>query len=286
MANSIAAYTDAQIMRCLLTHNFSALGRTFTDDAVTKIKAGAFYGATNLDEVSLPSVKEIGALAFAGSSIATLTLDWEHIESIGINAFQGNLGILPQNLVLSSLTAIGRGAFAGTSSARNTQLRTASLPQWTGSAPTDTGFSATTGVFAYCSAMTEVNVPLLASVPTNTFQYCTSLTEVVLPRAASIGGNSFQSCSNLKTLDIGGAVTSMSSAFLQTTSKLEALILRGVTSVPTITSSTFSSTRIATGYAYVYVPKSLEATFKVASNWATYAAQIRAIEDYPDVCGS
>ena len=134
--------------------------------------------------------------------------------------------------------------------------------------------------------MTEVNVPLLASVPTNTFQYCTSLTEVVLPRATSIGGNSFQSCSNLKTLDIGGAVTSMSSAFLQTTSKLEALILRGVTSVPTITSSTFSSTRIATGYAYVYVPKSLEATFKVASNWATYAAQIRAIEDYPDVCGS
>lgn len=283
MANSIATYTDAQIMRALLTHNFTALGREFVDDVVTKLKAGAFYGATDLDTVKLPAVKDIGPLAFAASSIATLTLDWEHIESISINAFQGNTAILPQNLVLSSLTAIGRGAFAGTSSARNTQLRTASLPLWTGSAPTDDGFNATTGVFSYCSAMTEVNVPLLASVPSNTFQYCSALENVVLPRATSVGSNAFQGCSNLKKLDIGGAVTAMSSSFLQTTSKLEALILRGVTRVPTITSSTFSSTRIANGNAYVYVPQSLEATFKVASNWSTYANQIRAIEDYPDI---
>ena len=69
-------------------------------------------------------------------------------------------------------------------------------------------------------------------------------------------------------------------------SNVTALILRGVTSVPTISSTTFNSTAVKSGNCYVYVPKALEATFKVASNWSTYASQIRAIEDYPDICGS
>ena len=66
---------------------------------------------------------------------------------------------------------------------------------------------------------------------------------------------------------------------------LLALILRGVTTVPTLGSTTFNNTAIKSGTCYVYVPKELEATFKVASNWSTYASQIRAIEDYPDICG-
>ena len=69
-------------------------------------------------------------------------------------------------------------------------------------------------------------------------------------------------------------------------SKVTALILRGVTSVPTISSTTFNNTAVKSGTCYVYVPKALEDTFKVASYWSTYASQIRALEDYPDICGS
>ena len=96
----------------------------------------------------------------------------------------------------------------------------------------------------------------------------------------------FNYCSNLKKIDLGGAITRLSSAFMSYANKVTALILRGVTTVPTLGSSAFTGTAVKSGTCYVYVPKALEATFKVASNWSTYASQIRAIEDYPDICGS
>ena len=286
MANSIATYTDEQIMRCLLTHNFTEIGRIFTDDVVTKIKTGAFYGATNLDEVHLPALREIGAYAFSDTSIGTLDLPWGQIESIGVDAFKSGFSGLPQNPVFSSLTMLGNSAFAGTSSAKNTQLRTISLPVWTGSQPNVTGITETSGIFAYCSALTSISAPLLTSIPPSFLAYCSALEEVVFPRVTSIGGNAFSSCSKLKKIDIGGAATSFSYGFLSGTYVLETFILRGVTTVPTISTNVFRNTRVASGYAYIYVPKSLEATFNVARNWTTYSDQIRASEDYPDVCGN
>ena len=286
MANSIATYTDSQIMKCLLTRNFSDIGGEFIDDVVTKIKPAAFYKATNLTKVSLPTVTEIGALAFSQSNVGNLDLDWTGITSIGPGAFKEGFYGLPMNLTLSALTAIGSSAFAGTSSNKNTQLRTVSLPIWTGSTVSIDGIWSSGGIFAYCSALTSVSAPELLSVPSDTFQYCTALESVSFPKAAGIGGSSFSNCTNLKTIDVGGAVTALSSKFISGASKMEAIILRGITAVPKLGASTFTSTRVATGYCYIYVPKSLEATVKVASNWSTYANMIRAIEDYPDVCGS
>ena len=56
MANSYGTYTDAQIMKCLLTKNFTDIGRVFEDDVVTKVKAGAFFQAQNLDRITLSAV--------------------------------------------------------------------------------------------------------------------------------------------------------------------------------------------------------------------------------------
>jgi hypothetical protein len=44
-------------------------------------------------------------------------------------------------------------------------------------------------------------------------------------------------------------------------------------------------TKIANGEGYIYVPASMVDSYKSASNWSTYAAQIRAIEDYPEITG-
>ena len=44
-------------------------------------------------------------------------------------------------------------------------------------------------------------------------------------------------------------------------------------------------TVIASGTGYVYVPSALVNSYKSATNWSTYADQIRAIEDYPDITG-
>ena len=237
MPNTITTYSDEQIMRCLLTHDFTAIGKAFTDDVITKIKAGAFYQAANLDEVHLPAV-------------------------------------------------LGNGAFAGTSSNKNSQLRTVSLPMWTGSGPSTVGFSGAGGIFGYCSALTEVTAPQLTTIPANAFQYCAALEEVAFPKVTSIGSSAFDYCTKLKKIDVGGAVTAIGSSFLGSATLLETIILRGVTAVPTLGSNVFNNTNISRGTAYVYVPRSLLATFQVASNWSSYTSQLRAIEDYPDVCGS
>ena len=287
MANTMTSYTDAQIMKALLTKDFSGIGREFVDDVITSVKVGAFTGAQNLDKVSLPSVKEVHYCAFQNAAIMTLDLPWGELESIGFSAFAGASG-LPQNPVFSKLTALSNGAFAGTSDKKNTDLRTISLPLWTGSSFSEgSGFSNSTGgIFAYCTALSSISAPELQSLPTQMFYYCQALEEVVFPKVSTVNSGVFNYCSNLKKIDLGGAITRISSAFMANASKVTALILRGVTTVPTLGSSAFTGTAVKSGTCYVYVPKALEATFKVASNWSTYASQIRAIEDYPDICGS
>ena len=286
MANTNSNYTDQQIMKALLTKDFSYIGREFEDDVITGVKVGAFTGTKNLDRVSLPSLREVHYCAFQDTAITTLDLPWSELESIGFSAFAGASG-LPQNPVFSKLTALSNGAFAGTSDKKNTDLRTISLPLWTGSSFSEgSGFSNSIGgIFAYCTALTSVSAPELQTLPSQMLYYCQALEEAVFPKVSTVNSGVFNYCTNLTKIDLGGAITRLSSAFMASASKVTALILRGVTTVPTLGSTTFSNTPVKTGTCYVYVPKELEATFKVASNWSTYASQIRAIEDYPEICG-
>jgi hypothetical protein len=72
----------------------------------------------------------------------------------------------------------------------------------------------------------------------------------------SVAAYTFQSCSSLKYVLFGGA-----------------------TSVPTLSSTNaFQGTPIASGTGYIYVPDSLLTTWKAASNWSTYANQIKGIK--------
>ena len=287
MTNSIETYTDSEILEALLKHDFQGLSRQFVDDVITAIKPGGFYQAQNLDTVSLPAVTAIGFGAFFETVLSTLELTWSGITSIGAQAFYKAWHALPQSLVLNQATVIGNAAFAGTSGASNTRLVSVSLPQWTGNAPTETGFSTgSLGTFEYCTALTTVSAPNATILRSYSFRGCTALEEVSFPKVKTIQSAAFTGCSKLKKLDIGGEVTAMNDAFLPTSGVFEALILRGVTTVPTLGTNTFNNTKIKSGTAYVYVPQSLEQLFKVANNWSTYSAQIRAIEDYPDVCGS
>ena len=62
---------------------------------------------------------------------------------------------------------------------------------------------------------------------------------------------------------------------------LTAVILRNEDFVVTLLGSdAFSYSAIASGTGYIYVPSALLATYKAATNWSTYAAQFRGLEDY------
>ena len=50
-----------------------------------------------------------------------------------------------------------------------------------------------------------------------------------------------------------------------------------------VNKNALQNTMIANGTGYIYVPAELVETYKTTSNWETYADQIRAIEDYPEI---
>ena len=288
MANSASSYSDAAIMKCLLTKNFSTIGRVFEDNVITSIKPGAFYQATNLDRVTLPNVVDIGDFAFAECNAATIDIPWASIQTIRSYAFLKCASAnLPGTLNLAALTVLDSGAFAGVSGSPNTWLTSISLPQWTGTTTGSSKYQTSSfGVFEYCTALTSISLPELVATPTYMARYCSSLTELVLPKCSSIGTSSIQSCTSLTKVDIGGALTRLSSSQFSGCNSLNTLILRGITTVPTLNASAFTGSGLTGSGSYIYVPKSLEETIKVASNWSNYAAKIRAVEDYPDVCGS
>ncbi len=53
-----------------------------------------------------------------------------------------------------------------------------------------------------------------------------------------------------------------------------------ITAVPTLSNSNaFANTPIAQGTGYIYVPDNLVASFKTATNWSTYASQIKGVSE-------
>lgn len=108
----------------------------------------------------------------------------------------------------------------------------------------------------------EFKDDMLTSLGTPGFRACTKLKLVDLPKLVSIATYCFYDCSVLKTL-----------------------ILRSNTMCTLATKEALSNTPIKSGTGYIYVPRAMVDSYKSATNWSTYAAQIRAIEDYPEITG-
>ena len=154
---------------------------------------------------------------------------------------------------------------------------------------TTANFPAATSIdsnaFQDCSSLTTVDFPVATSIGSNSFYSCNSLTTVDFPVATSIGSNAFRGCSSLTTVDFPVA-TSIGSYAFRDCSSLTTLILRNPDVVCTLSNTNaFTSTPIASGTGYIYVPSALVDSYKAETNWSTFADQIRAIEDYPDITG-
>ena len=149
--------------------------------------------------------------------------------------------------------------------------------------------SRTEGIRAYafysCLLLESIDCPNTVEIGNNAFESCNSLTEVSFPKVTTIQTMVFQNCNSITKADFGSA-TQFASAVFRRAYSLETLIIRTTTGVSFCSSATMlTSTPIANGTGYIYVPQALIEQYKVATNWVTYASQFRAIEDYPEICG-
>ena len=153
--------------------------------------------------------------------------------------------------------------------------------------------------FSYSIKLKSINLPLCETTGSSAFSYC-PLESISLPSCQSVGGNGFRGCARLTSVDlplvtnVGSgsfygtpiqvldlpSLTSIKASGFGYVDQLHTLILRSST-ICTLENSTntFVGTKIAAGTGYIYVPDNLVDSYKTATNWVTFANQIKPISE-------
>ena len=118
----------------------------------------------------------------------------------------------------------------------------------------------------------------VTSIGDYAFYYRANLTLTEIPNSVtSIGEYAFYYCTSLSSIELSDSLVSINKYAFYSCDKLTTVILRNITSVPSLGSSAFSYTPIANSTGYIYVPDALIDSFKIATNWSTYASQIKGV---------
>lgn len=168
--------------------------------------------------------------------------------------------------------------------------------------------------FYNCGSLTQLNIDLdgVTELPASVFLGCSKLNIASFPNVTKAGDSCINSMGSTSIefpkLSDASAWTALGGSFspwqqylqkikigtkctfgygtFQYQGKLTAVILQSNSLCTAQNSNMFDSTPIASGTGYIYVPAALLEQYKVATNWVIYADQFRAIEDYPDICGT
>lgn len=139
--------------------------------------------------------------------------------------------------------------------------------------------------FASCDKLSSVRTGSLESIGEYAFSFCTGLTKIKLSGTyPEVRFSCFGQCSYITTIDLDSQSLStiQSSAFYFCTN-LKALIIRRTDDVVTLANTgAFSNSAIASGTGFIYVPDDLVDQYKEATNWVTYANQIKPISEYTE----
>lgn len=140
--------------------------------------------------------------------------------------------------------------------------------------------------FRFGHQVTKVNFPHATGIGPEAFRNCSNLTEATMAYLYSINERAFWGCSSLAKADLGSLAELPEGQQFYGCSALVTVILRSTVKCMLSNANTFEGTPIASGAGYIYVPSEIIDTYKGDSVWSTYANQFRAIEDYPDICGT
>ena len=210
---------------------------TYTNERVSAIAAYAFYYCTNITSVNFPACTSIYDNAFYGCSRLT-TISFPACTTIGSYAFYYCTNITSANFPVC--TSIYQSAFFG------------------------------------CSRLTTVSFPACTTIDLRAFYGCSSLTTASFPACTTIDQEAFYKCSSLTTVSFPACTTIKSKAFYSC-SKLNTIILTGSSLCSLVASNAFSGTSIWSTKGSIFVPASLVASYKAATNWAFFSNRIYGV---------
>lgn len=139
----------------------------------------------------------------------------------------------------------------------------------------------------WCEKLTSVYFPVLKAIPQYGLYYCTKLKSAYLPSVESIGLSACYVCVEIRRFEFQSVKSIGTSAFFDCR-RLTTLII-GTANCVLENINAFSQTPIA-GYTnftngekgYIYVPDDAVDWYKTATNWSTYASQIKGISELPE----
>lgn len=273
MANSIRALlglTGTMGLDAMVTH--ISTEKTNVDNALSAIAGKGVEVPSGANSGNLAAL--IASITGGGDSALAESIIYRTIESYEDE----------------SITRIEAGVFMGC-----TKLGTLITPS-------------VTAVAAYacdgCKRLEEVSLPLVQTIGDYAFRDCVWLEEIDTAHLTTIGAYAFDDSSletetypNVLTVGTGAfrdaamqkadfeKVTSIGANAFYGIYDLYTLIIRTPTVCKLVNKNAFTDAAVAEGEGYIYVPSSLVDSYKAATNWSTYADQIRAIEDYPNITG-
>ena len=193
--------------------------------------------------------------AFVTRTITSYTND--RVKSIGVNAFYSCSRLT--SVDFPACTSIGSYAFYGCSSLTNV-----SFPACT---------SMGSYAFGACSSLTSANFPVCKYIDRYAFNTCSSLTSANFPVCKYIGSYAFYGCSRLTNVSFP-ACTGIGSYAFQSCTSLASIYLGASTVCKLSNSNAFSNTGIGPTIGSIFVPSSLVASYKTATNWTYFSNRI------------
>lgn len=218
------------------------------------------YYCTNLVNVAMPNITTVGTFAFSNCSNLK-SIDLSKVTSITTNSFRAcsNLTVID---LPNATTLTGTYIFAYCIRVTDLDVQKA----------TTLGNEFVNG----CTNLVNANLPNVTCVGTYSFYNCTNLSNINCPKLTNVANYSFTNCKNLTTFEC--AAENIWNYTFSNCTNLTSLTLTNATTVCNLKYTTaFNNTPIASGTGNIYVPSSLVASYKAASNWSTYASQIYAI---------
>lgn len=236
----------------------------YSNDRVSQIGDYSFYHMNTLKSVVFKNATKIGENCFK-SCTALTTVNVPNLKG-RINDYNFNGCTSLSELIIGDVTQIGRFCFSECSS-----LTSLDFPKVT---------TIDMQSFAKCRSVTTVNFPELTEINYGyNFMECTSLQKAVFPKVSSItGSGNFQKCSSLTEIEFDSNMSITSIMFSNCTA-LTKVILKSDRVCSLSNSNSFSSTPIASGTGFIYVPDNLVDSYKSATNWSTFANQIKPISE-------
>ena len=218
---------------------------TITYDEVAPCQTHQLIMRTLSGEYENDRIAKMGSYAFSGCTALT-GIKCSNVTNVGTNALDGCAGL--KKIDLPSAVTAGERAFSGSK-----------------------------------SNLTVLNLPELTTIPGyaffDTFRYFWSTIRLDFPKVTTVSPYAFQNIAGMhgpmSIIRFRSKGSFNGFAFVSAGGVLHLVLDSGEMCILGDDPTGFSTT-----VDYIYVPRALVDSYKVATNWSSYASKFRALEDY------